>query len=460
MLSYSNNMKNILDLQKAFFLSQKSKNLEFRKEQLLRLKNILTSNMPKLEEAIFLDFKKSAFENYLSEFSFIFKEIDDALQNLEDWSKTKSVKTNLASMPAKSYIYPEALGVALVIGAWNYPYNLSLCPAIAAMAAGCTVVLKPSELPVHTSKLMAELINSNFAKEYFYVVEGGINETSELLKQKFDKIFFTGSTQVGKIVYKAAAENLIPVTLELGGKSPAIFDESANFEISIKRLVWAKFLNAGQTCVAPDFVYVPTQKKQEFLQILKKQIQEQAHSIENKNYVQIINSRNFERLIKLIDPNKTIVGGNYNTAERSIEPCVLDNVQWSDPVMQEEIFGPILPILYYEKLEDIIQVLQQKEKPLALYIFSENKTVVEQLLTQISAGGACVNDAIMHLANPHLPFGGVGSSGIGSYHGEAGFKAFSHYKSVLKKNTYFELNLKYHPYTEQKLKWIKSLFSF
>lgn len=450
-------MKELIDQQRAFFNSNQTKHPDFRIEQLQRLKTLLLSNQNRLNEAIYADFKKSPFETFTNEFGLVFLDIDEACSKLKSWSKRKRVRTNWVNFPAKSYIIPEPLGVSLVIGAWNYPYQLSFAPAIAAIAAGNTVILKPSELPSHTSRIMAELINEHFDSSFFHVVEGGITETTELLEQRFDKIFFTGSPNVGRIVYQAAAKHLTPVTLELGGKSPAIFTPDADLKMGIKRLIWAKFLNSGQTCIAPDYILIPRSLKDQFLALAKDEIIQAQYSVENGNYIQIINDRNVARLEKLIDPEKVYFGGQIKNTERIIEPTILHNVAFSDPIMQEEIFGPLLPVLTYDSLDEAVAEIKNREKPLSCYIFTKDSGLKNKLLHEISFGGGAVNEAIMHISNSRLPFGGVGQSGTGSYHGEAGFKAFSHYKSILEKANWMETKLKYSPYSEGKLKWIKRL---
>ena len=450
-------MKAFIDQQRHFFNSNQTKDLNFRIGQLQKLKTVLLSNQNRLNEAIYADFGKSPFETFTNEFGLVFLDIDEACRKLKKWAKWKRVRTNWVNFPAKSYIIPEPLGVSLIIGAWNYPYQLSLAPAIAAIAAGNTVILKPSELPSNTSRILSELINSSFDPAFFRVVEGGIDETTSLLEQRFDKIFFTGSTNVGRIVYQAAAKHLTPVTLELGGKSPAIFTEGANLKMGIKRLIWAKFLNSGQTCIAPDYVLVPKSMKDKFLKLAKAEIEQASYSIENGNYIQIINDRNIERLKKLIDKEKIYYGGEIQEEKRIIQPTLVQDVTFNDTIMQEEIFGPILPVIAYDSLDEVITEIKKREKPLSCYIFTQDSAISSKLLSELSFGGGAVNEAIMYISNSRLPFGGVGQSGTGSYHGEAGFRTFSHYKSVLKKATWFETKLKYSPYSEGKLKWIKRL---
>ncbi len=448
-------MNKIVSTQRKYFNTHETKELNFRLSQLVKLEGILKSNEKLLYEAIYKDFKKSEFDTFVSELALLYSDIKDAKRNLKKWAKIKRVGTNMLNFPAKSYIIPEPLGVCLVIGAWNYPYQLTLAPVIAAMAAGNTVIIKPSELAANTSAVMAKLINENFNPNYLKVIEGGIPETTELLNQKFDKIFFTGSPQVGKIVYQAAAKHLTPVTLELGGKSPAFVTEDCNLKMTVKRLVWAKFLNAGQTCIAPDYVLVHKNIEEQFLELLKAEIEKEQFSIENKNYTQIINDHNVNRLSEMIDSNKVYCGGVVNTSERTIQPTVLQHVTFQDKVMQEEIFGPILPVISYDSLEEAIQQVNEHPKPLACYVFTNNKLQKNKILKEISFGGGAINDGVMHIANSKLPFGGVGNSGMGSYHGEAGFKAFTHYKGILEKSNLIELPLKYYPHSEGKLNWIK-----
>lgn len=449
--------REILSEQRAFFNSNLTKTPSFRRETLKKLKEVIQQNESKFYEAIYQDFKKSEFDTYTTEISFLYNDIDYYIKNISNLSHPKRVATNLANQMAKSRVYYEPLGCCLVIGAWNYPFQLSLAPAIAAIAAGNTVILKPSELVPHTSALMANLINKHFDRHAFYIAEGGIPETTELLKLRYDKIFFTGSPKVGKIVYKAAAEHLTPVTLELGGKSPVIVTASANLNIAAKRIVWGKFLNAGQTCIAPDYVLVEKSVEKKLLESIKKYIEKFNYSENSKAFVQIVNEQNFDRLINLIDESKIYTGGVSNKEKRYISPTILQNVTWEDKVMQEEIFGPILPVLSYTDFNEALKIIQSNEKPLASYLFTSNKEKKKEFTKNLSFGGGCINDTIMHVANFNLPFGGVGNSGMGNYHGSYGFYTFSHQKSVLEKATWGEPNLKYPPYSEKKLKWIKKV---
>ncbi len=449
------NFQQILESQKEFFDTQKTKNLKFRKEQLEKLKRVIQKNEVLLYEAIYKDFGKSKFDTFTTEISFILNDIDYYLKNLNSLARPKRVKTNLVNQLGSSKIYNEPLGNTLVIGAWNYPYQLSLSPLVCSIAAGNTVILKPSEVAENTMKAMVKIINENFNPDFLYCAEGGIEETTEILKLKFNKIFFTGSPRVGKIVYEAAAKHLTPITLELGGKSPAIVTRNSDFKVAAKRIVWGKFLNAGQTCVAPDYILVDKSIEEKFLEYLKQYIKEFNYQENSEHYTRIINERNFNRLTNLIHKEKVYVGGNYNLQMLHIEPTVMRNITWDDAVMQEEIFGPILPVLSYSVLNEALNKILENEKPLAAYIFTNDADEKKLFTEKISFGGGCINDVMMHLSNESLPFGGVGNSGIGNYHGKYGFEAFSHQKAVLERATWGEPNFKYPPYTEEKLKWIK-----
>lgn len=451
------NIQEIALGQKAFFKTHKTRNIKFRKMYLEKLKELIIQNEDLLYTAIEKDFGKSKFDTFTTEISFVLKDIDYYLKNLNTLSKPKKVSTNLANQIGKSRIHPEPLGCILVIGAWNYPYQLSLSPLVAALAAGNCCILKPSEIAENTMQAMSKIINGNFPPEYLYVYEGGVDETTGLLKLKFDKIFFTGSTKIGKIIYKAAAEHLTPVTLELGGKSPAIITKDANLEVAAKRIVWGKFLNAGQTCVAPDYLLIEESVQEQFLEMLRKYIKEFKYEPDSQQYTRIINLKNFQRLVQLIQKDKIYFGGHYNEERLYIEPTILTNVNWHDDIMQEEIFGPILPIISFTSFNQTLLSIADLEKPLAAYLFTENSEEKEAFTQKISFGGGCINDVVMHLSNDNLPFGGVGNSGIGNYHGRYGFETFSHQKSILEKANWGEPNIKYPPYTEKKLSWIKRL---
>jgi len=454
-----NNFKTILEEQSAFFASHQSKSIKFRIVQLKKLMQVLKANETFLNDALYKDFKKSAFETYETELAIIYHEIKLAIRKLGAWAKTKRVSSGLSNFPGKSFIIPEPYGNVLVIGAWNYPYQLSILPAVSALAAGNTVIIKPSELSLNASQAMSKIINENFDSGILHVIEGGVEETTALLKHPFDYIFYTGSTAVGKIIMRAAAENLTPVALELGGKSPAIIEKDAQLKMAAKRIVWGKFLNGGQTCVAPDYLLVHQSIKEKLISEIRKQIKaiHGEYPMESEAFVRIINPRHFQRLIKLIDADKIVIGGDTCENELYIAPTVLDNISFDDEVMQEEIFGPILPMISYTDLDWAIAQINSKPKPLALYLFSNTISVQKKILHEISFGGGAINDVIMHLANAKLPFGGVGHSGMGNYHGEYGFKTFSHHKSVIKKNNWFEPWFKYPPYTTGKLELIRKI---
>ncbi|PID64131.1 MAG: aldehyde dehydrogenase [Gammaproteobacteria bacterium] len=470
------NINQLVQQQQAFFNRNTSKAPDFRIAQLQQLKQLVRANEKALCDAVYSDFKKSAFDAYLSEFSLFYSEINLAIKRLKTWSQRRRVATGWVNFPAKSYIVPEPLGVTLVIGAWNYPIQLALVPVVSTIAAGNTVILKPSELPAQTAKVLAEMINRHFPAEYFHVVEGGIAETTELLACHFDKIFFTGSAAVGKKVYQAAAKHLTPVTLELGGKSPTVVLADCDMAMTTKRLVWAKYFNAGQTCVSPDYVLVDKRIEQPFLAALKREIaryypqrSQPAAGVADsdraidasdpcpENYVQIINHRHFDRLQRLIDAGQVYYGGQYNREQRLIAPTILHPVHPDEPAMQEEIFGPILPVMTFAHLDDAIADIKRGDKPLACYVYGKDKKQVNKILSEVAFGGGAVNDSMMHLANHRLPFGGVGGSGLGSYHGQAGFASFSHYKSLLHKPFWLEAPIKYAPYSALKLWLIRRL---
>ncbi|HRN71787.1 MAG TPA: aldehyde dehydrogenase [Ginsengibacter sp.] len=443
--------------QRAFFRTGITKSVAFRKTQLKTLGEVVTAHEAQMYEAVQRDLGKSEFETYATELSFIKNEVRFFIKNLSVLARPQEVKTNLVNQIAGSRVYYEPYGNTLVISPWNYPYQLSFVPVVSALAAGNTVILKPSEVAPHTAKVIEELVNNNFPEGLFHVVSGGVEETTELLKLQFDKIFFTGSPAVGKIVYQAAAKHMTPVTLELGGKSPVIVTRSANLKVAARRIVWGKFLNAGQSCVAPDYVYVHQEVKEIFLKELIKHIEKYRYEPGSVNYSKIINRKNFDRIVGLIDQDKVLYGGKHNAAELFIEPTIVSVSCWDEKVMQEEIFGPVLPVLTYSHLDEVFEVIRDNEKPLSAYLFTMDTKEKERFTTEISFGGGCINDTVMHLSNPDLPFGGVGNSGIGSYHGKYGFRAFSHQKAVMDKTTWGEPALKYPPYTASKMKWMKRL---
>jgi aldehyde dehydrogenase (NAD+) len=445
--------------QRTFFGTGKTKAIEFRLEQLGRLKQAIKGQQEEILAAVKADLNKSAVEAYMTEISIV-KEIDYAIKHLRSWAKPQSVALPLDQMPAKAQIYPEPLGIVLIIAPWNYPFQLMIAPLIGAIAAGNCALLKPSELAPATSQIITSLIQKTFDPEYIAVVEGGIEVSQALLDEKFDHIFFTGSTAIGKIVMQAAAQHLTPVTLELGGKSPCIVDADVQIEQAAKRIAWGKFINAGQTCIAPDYLLVDRRIKSDLITALKAAVQEfyGDRPAESPDYARIINPKQFARLAELLHGGTVVMGGEAIAQEKYIAPTLLDQVSWDDRVMQEEIFGPILPVLEYESLEEAIAQINARPKPLALYVFSKNPQVQQQVLQQTSSGGACINDTIMHIAPSTLPFGGVGDSGIGSYHGKAGFDTFSHKKSVLYKSFWLDLPFRYAPYAG-KLDLLKRIMS-
>ena len=448
----------IVTEQRLFFQTNQTKNLSFRLKQLKVLKQAIVENEVAIKKALKADLNKPELEAYITEVGICLEEIKYALKHLKNWTKPQKVSTPLPYLPASSQIYAEPLGVVLIIGAWNYPLQLVISPLVGAMAAGNCVVIKPSEIAVNTSNLLAEIIPKYFDSSFVSVVEGGKEVTQQLLAERFDHIFFTGSTQVGKSIMSAAAKQLTPVTLELGGKTPCIVDAGTNLEYTARRIVWGKFLNAGQTCVAPDYLLVDKKIKQELLKQIKQTIQEFYGTTPetSPDYARIINQHHFTRLSDLLKTGKIMIGGETNSAERYIAPTVIDAVTPEDAIMQEEIFGPILPVLEYDTIKEAIAFVNAKPKPLALYFFSNNKQHQQQVLQETSSGGACLNDTIVHMAFAGLPFGGVGASGMGKYHGKATFETFSHQKSVLNKSFWLDIKLRYAPY-QGKLKFLKRL---
>ena len=454
------NIEELISEQRTFFNSGKTRTVEFRKEQLQRLKKILNENETLLLDAIYTDLKKSKYDAFSSEISLIYREISFMNRNLKKWSRKQRVRTNLANFPARSYLLPEPYGVTYIAGAWNYPYQLTLIPLVDAMAAGNTAVVKPSEVAPETSHAMAKIINENFPPGYIHVVEGGAETAQEILQHKFDYIFFTGGAKIGKIVYEAAAKHLTPVTLELGGKNPAVVLPDCDIPITAKRIVWGKLYNAGQTCVAVDYVLVHSFIEQKLLEEMKK-VMEQYYPKDSftDNYMAIVNARHYDRLEKLIDQKKIYSGGILNKEKLFIGPTILHNISVEDEIMKEEIFGPILPVLRYDSPGQAMSIIQKFPKPLSVYVFGKNPHIKEKIFNELSFGGGSWNDTVMYFVNDHLPLGGVGSSGIGAYHGYEGFRTFSHYKAIMEKPTWIEFwFLKTLPYSEWKLKLLRMLF--
>ncbi len=446
----------LVSRQREYFLGGATLEPSERKESLLRLQKAILAREKEIAEALHADLRKSPFESYMSETGMVLDELRYIAKHLEKWAKPKRVPTPLSQFPSRSFICKEPYGVTLVMSPWNYPFLLSLDPLIGSIAAGNCVILKPSAYAPHTSHLLADLISSVFSPAHVAVVEGGREENSSLLEQRFDFIFFTGSVSVGKLVMEKAAQNLTPVVLELGGKSPCIIDETANLPMAARRLVFGKLLNAGQTCVAPDYVLVKRERKEDLISLLKSNIQDALGQNPGKNpeFPKIINQKHFQRLCAILEGETILLGGETDEAALTIAPTVTE-ASAESPSMQEEIFGPILPILTYDKPDDAIRFIQEREKPLALYLFTESKAFEKRILQEVSFGGGCINDTIIHLATHHMPFGGVGHSGMGSYHGKKSFDAFTHEKSIVKKSSSVDLPVRYHPYTEKKLKMLK-----
>jgi aldehyde dehydrogenase (NAD+) len=427
-------LEGLFKVQKEFFRSGEIRDIDFRIESLTKLKSIIKAQEKEILAAIYNDLHKAVPDAYATEIAGVYAEIDFAIKNIRTWAKPEKVETPIFLFPSKSYIYKEPYGVTLIISPWNYPFQLLMIPLVGAIAAGNTAILKPSEISSHTAAVMENVINNAFPREYLCVVQGDAQDTTALLKLPVDYIFYTGNTAVGKIVMTAAAHNLTPVTLELGGKSPAIVDKSANLATAARRISWGKFINAGQTCIAPDYVIVHESVKDAFLSELKKVIVnfygEDASS--HPRYCRIINDRHFQRLTALIDSKKIIYGGRTDPSDRYIEPTIQYPTGWDEPIMQDEIFGPILPIINYSDLNDVINKINERPKPLSLYLFTEDKVICRRIINEISFGGGAVNNTIMHFISQFLPFGGIGASGMGKYHGKYSFDTFSHSKSILK----------------------------
>lgn len=446
--------------QKKSFNQGVTRSFEARKGSLETLRRLVSENEKELCDAIKKDFGKPYFESFSTEIYTVLHEIDFHLKNLQKWMEPESVGGPMVSFPSKNVIYKQPFGTVLVIGAWNYPIYLSLMPVIGAISAGNTVVLKPSEIVSETSSLLKALIKENFDEDAVAVVEGGVDETTELLNQPFDKIFFTGSSRVGKIVMKAAAEQLIPVTLELGGKSPAIVHHDADIEVSARRIWWGKTINAGQTCVAPDFVAVHQSVREEFIRQSKKVLSEFFRNDyrPGENYTRIVNQSHFDRLQKLLNKSEILFGGITKKETLFIEPTII-KTEWNSEIMQDEIFGPLLPIVTYSDPEKLIEKLREKASPLALYLFTKDTEFEEQIINRVPFGGGCINETVQHLGNPNLPFGGVGNSGMGSYHGKYSFDAFSRNQSIMKKPFWPDPDFRYPPYDDSIVSWFKRIFS-
>ncbi|WP_394922992.1 aldehyde dehydrogenase [uncultured Robinsoniella sp.] len=443
-----NTIESIIKEQRTFFREGHTLDISFRMEQLCKLRKIIKKYEKEFYDALKEDLNKPEFEAYGTEIGLVLDEVKYLQSHVEEWAKPKRVKTSLANFPSVSRIYQEPYGVTLVMSPWNYPVLLSLDPLAGAIAAGNCVVLKPSNYSPAVSRLLKKMLGEIYPEKYVAVIEGGRAENQSLLRQKFDYIFFTGSVQVGKMVMEAASRNLTPVSLELGGKSPCIVDETADLKLAAKRIVWGKYLNAGQTCVAPDYLLVQEECKESLLAYMKGYVKQlyQKRGDGQDTYTRIVNEKHYRRIMGLIKGEKVIAGGTGNPDTLQIAPTILDDITWQSPVMQEEIFGPVMPVLTYRTLPEAIRMVSRQPKPLAAYYFTGSRKRENYFLKHTSFGGGCINDTVMHLVSSHMPFGGVGDSGMGGYHGKDSFETFSHKKSVLKKAVWLDMPFRYPPY--------------
>lgn len=450
------NYQNLVKKQRHFFRTNTTKNISFRIDALQRLRTMIKDHEEDLLASLKSDLNKSEFDAYSTEIGVVLEEIRFTLSHIRAWMKPKKAKTPITHIGSSGYIYSEPYGVSLIIAPWNYPFQLAIAPLIGAISAGNCAIIKPSELTPRTSELLAGLIHETYSEEYIAVVLGGVETSQALLQEKVDYIFFTGSVPVGKTIMEAAAKNLTPVTLELGGKSPCIVHKDANIKLASKRIAWGKFTNAGQTCIAPDYLYLHQDIKEEFFHHLKDAIKELygVDPLENDAFTRIVSEKHFNRLSSFLHDGEIIVGGRTKYETLTIEPTVLTNITWQDAIMEDEIFGPILPVLEYQDLSFMLEGIHHHPHPLSLYLFSENADIQQKVLNDVSFGGGCINDTVYHFASPYLPFGGVGNSGIGAYHGKGSFDTFSHRKSVLKQTTLFDIPFRY-PNVKNGLKKIK-----
>lgn len=447
----------LVEKQRAFFETDQTKDVNYRRLALLKLRTGIQKHESEILEALKKDLCKAEFESYMTEIGMVLDEIRFALNHIESWAKRKYVRTPIAQFPSVSFVISEPYGTVLIMAPWNYPFQLCLSPLIGALAAGNTAILKPSELAPNTSEVIKKLINSCFEEEYVAVVEGDAEVSKRVLEERFDYIFFTGGVSIGRIVMEAAAKHLTPVSLELGGKSPCIIDRTADLKVAARRLMFGKIVNAGQTCVAPDYIFVHEGIKDAFVQEMKKAVTEflGEKPLENKNYPKIINTRHFNRIIRYLEGEEILAGGEYDAESLKIAPTLLNQSHPDSLVMKDEIFGPVLPVIGYRDIKEVVSYIRRNEKPLALYLFTRDKRLEEKILRQVSFGGGCVNDTIIHVANPHMGFGGVGNSGIGAYHGKLSFDTFSHKKSIVKKSNLVDIPMRYHPYTKQKFNLVR-----
>ncbi len=451
-------LKTIIETQKSYFNTGITRDIAFRMEKLKLLREAIIKNESEIMAALQKDLNKSPFETYASEIGMVLEEIKFAIKHLAAWTKPKKVKTPMVHFLSSSRIYSEPYGVVLIISPWNYPFQLAIGPLIGAIAAGNCSIIKPSEHSPEISAVIEKIIKESFDPSFIAVIQGGTDVSKQLLAEKFDYIFFTGSVSVGKLIMEAASKYLTPVTLELGGKSPCIVDETVDINLAAKRIVWGKFLNAGQTCVAPDYLLVHSVVKDKLLAKMKEYIIQfySENPGNNPEYPKIINKRHFDRLLNLMKSGSVVFGGQYNGQTNQIEPTIIDNVTWETPIMQEEIFGPLLPLMEFNNIAEAVNMVNQQPKPLALYLFTKDKNNERFIINNTSFGGGCINDTIVHLATPYLPFGGVGESGLGGYHGKASFDTFSHQKSILKKSNLIDIPLRYPPY-KNRLKMLKKM---
>ncbi len=450
-------MRALINKQRKFFATGESKTVAFRIEQLKKLKKWISDNEVEIMRALHLDLGKPELEAYSTEVAYLKSELKLMIAKIKCWSRPEKVSTPFVTQPASSEIRHEPYGVCLVLAPWNYPFQLLVSPLIGAIAAGNCVVVKASEMTPHTQNLIHKMITDLFPQDYIASVIGGIEASQSLLNEQFDFIFFTGGTEIGRVVMSAAAKYLTPVCLELGGKSPCIVDTEIDMKVAARRIIWGKFINAGQTCVAPDYVYVNQHIRKEFAAHLISTVKEfyGDDPKQSTSYARIVNERHLQRLTGLLENQKILIGGQFDISKKYFAPTILDDVRWDASVMQDEIFGPVLPILYYDNIETVFKEVSSRAKPLALYVFSKNKSFQNSVLDRLSFGGACVNDCILHLANKDLPFGGVGESGMGAYHGKASFDLFSHKKSIMKKQFVLDTTMRYAPYTDIKMKLIR-----
>lgn len=453
------NIKNVIDLQREYFNAGKTLDVNNRINNLKKLKSSIVNNEELILKALKEDLGKSHAEGYMAEVGMVLDEVTFAIKRLKSWTKPKRVRTSMANIPSKNFLYREPYGVTLIVSPWNYPFQLTMAPLIGAIAGGNTAIIKPSRKSMNTTKVMVKIIEDTFEPDFIKVIDAGAGSNEAILKEKFDYIFFTGSVRVGKLVMEAASKHLTEVTLELGGKSPCIIDKNTNMDITAKRLTWGKFLNVGQTCVAPDYVLVHESRKEELIAGLKKYIKAfYGEDIKNSSdYGRIIDEGAFDRLISYIDKDKVRIGGDFDREQKYIAPTVMDNIDFNHRIMEEEIFGPILPIITYTDLNHVINIINSRPKPLALYFFSNDRGNIDKVISKTSSGGVCINDTIMHVASSNLTFGGVGESGMGQYHGRASFDTFTHEKSIVDKGFALDVPLRYPPFGN-KLKIFKKIF--